>query len=284
MNPFHRLSLILSLGLCLVGASASPADAAPAPRWSISSLALPTDFSTSQNSVENCAPLNFTYPLSSMACNAYSVAATNSGAAATVAKEVTIEDTLPADLDVRSVSLFWIGPRRASAGSEEENLNATGATCTVSLPRVKCSLKASVFKNAGHGLDPDDQLRMMIVVGVDEPATPGPVVNEAAVEGGGAPRQETSSTNSVEEGARFGPALFRIPALASDGLAASQAGSHPSELPTLIGLNSEIREEAQGKVLATSVEDLRDVLVDLPPGLVGSALSTPIRCTFAQLS
>jgi hypothetical protein len=44
-----------------------------------------------------------------------------------------------------------------------------------------------------------------------------------------------------------------------------------------------VREDPEGYTKATTIEDLRDVIVDLPPGLAGSAVSSP-RCTLARLA
>jgi hypothetical protein len=265
-------------------ASATSAVGATAPRWAISSLATPTDFSTIANAETHCSS-NETIPftvLGEVRCDTYMVTATDVGSAPMKAKNVTIEDTLPAGLAVRGVGLFWEANKLNGRG---ENLNSMGKMCSVSLPRVTCTLKASFFSGLGKAVQPDDALKMLVVVAVNEPPVPSPLVNVAKVEGGEAPPAEASATNTLEEGTPpFGLALFSSETLDSEGTAATQAGSHPYELTTTIGLNSQIREEAHSALAGTSVEDVRDVLLDLPSGLAGSALATPVRCSFAQLA
>jgi hypothetical protein len=48
-------------------------------------------------------------------------------------------------------------------------------------------------------------------------------------------------------------------------------------------MTSEIRVGTRCDASATSVEDVKDIVVDLPLGFVGSATAAP-TCTFAQLS
>jgi len=81
----------------------------------------------------------------------------------------------------------------------------------------------------------------------------------------------------------FGFSSFSAPLLGLDGLAETQAGGHPYELAATVDLNTVVRDTPEGKVEATSVQDLRDVIVDLPLGVVGSALSAP-TCTLHELT
>jgi hypothetical protein len=269
--------------------TATPANAATgAPQWAITSLATPTDFTAAANPVpgSECAEDSGRIEgLNSSSCDLYNVAATNVGAAPMKAKEVTLEDTLPPGLSVSHVDLSWIGIQAVSGHGNQENLNASGKLCTISLPLVKCTLSASFFTALGHTLQPDDSLIMTVSVSVTSPVASGPLSNRVVVQGGGALGAEASPHNTLEEGIPpFGPTLFDSPALASEGTPSTQAGSHPYELPTTLGLASAIRVDGEDSSVATSVEDPADILIDLPPGLAGSAISTPALCTFAELS
>ncbi|HTB71546.1 MAG TPA: hypothetical protein VK707_11230 [Solirubrobacteraceae bacterium] len=127
-------------------------------------------------------------------------------------------------------------------------------------------------------------MKMFVSVLVKEPATAGTLVNVASVSGGGAPEATTEAENTLERGAPgFGPSLFEAPLLGVDGLADAQAGDHPYELDTVFGLASTFREVPEAGEKATSVEDVRDVIVDLPAGMAGSGVSAA-RCTLARLS
>jgi hypothetical protein len=82
----------------------------------------------------------------------------------------------------------------------------------------------------------------------------------------------------------FGPSHFGFFIDGVNGAVDREAGGHPYELTTTIDLNSIIsatRESTSSKV--TSVQDVRDVVVDLPLGFVGSTLAAP-RCTLAQMA
>ena len=68
-----------------------------------------------------------------------------------------------------------------------------------------------------------------------------------------------------------------------DGRQDTQAGGHPYELTTTINLNSVIRTAAGGRNIDTSVEDMKDVVANLPLGFAGSTLAAP-ECTLTQLS
>jgi hypothetical protein len=253
------------------------------PHWSIESLAAPTDFSIA----DNPSPCERSAGLSANNCDIYYVNATDVASTAMEAKEVKLEDTLPAGLTVRRVALYWSGIEAVAGHFEQETLNEKVNLCTIEANNVKCVLKANYFSlhTGGHTIQPDDTLKMEVAVTVNEPATPGFLGNHVKVEGGGAPSAQATALNTLEEGQPpFGPTIFSAPTLAPEGTSDIQAGSHPYELPTHLGFASSIKEEVNGATIATSVEDPRDVLVDLPPGLAGSALSTPKLCTFAQLT
>lgn len=277
----RRLAVTLLASLLLsMSAGAVFADAAtPQPRWAIESLSTPTDFAVADNAA-TC-----TNALNAIECDAYYLTATNVGAAPMKAKNVTLEDTLPPGLGVRAVGLYWAGIEAVPPHVENDNLNAAGTRCTVALPVVKCTLKSSFFSELKRPIQPDDSLIVEIAVSVDEPATPGPLTNSVKVEGGEAPTVSASFGNTLEEGPPpFGLRNFFSAALGADGAPAVQAGSHPYELPTHIGLATQIREGGTGFSVAQAVQEPRDILVDLPPGFAGSAVSTPARCTFAELA
>jgi hypothetical protein len=68
------------------------------------------------------------------------------------------------------------------------------------------------------------------------------------------------------------------------GATDTQAGDHPSAFVVKIDPTTDINEGPgpNDGLVENSVEDIRDIVVQLPPGFVGSALATP-RCTFTQL-
>ena len=81
----------------------------------------------------------------------------------------------------------------------------------------------------------------------------------------------------------FGPSSFSFAVTGQDGLPDTQAGGHPYELTARIALNSELRIGPDGTFENTSVQDVRDLVIDLPPGLLVSVPAST-QCMFAQLS
>lgn len=79
----------------------------------------------------------------------------------------------------------------------------------------------------------------------------------------------------------FGIASFDGAVVNQDGTAASQAGSHPYEVSVTIAFNSHSTPDIFDVLVPD--EDVKDVLVDLPPGLVGDPTITPTRCDLADL-
>ncbi len=272
MIGMRRVAPLLgALAVVFLGASTTASGAALSPGWSIESLAMPTNFSASEN-------VNCTESSAFESCDAYHVTVHNVGAAA-ASGPVTLTDVLPEGVTVQRVALF--ASPFSIAGSEPD-LGAFGL-CTTTSP-VKCEYPGP-FKGALPEIfAPDETLKLIVYVKVDEPAGAGPLVNEATVSGGGAASASTSSTNQLSAvSPGFGFSRFALAANGLDGVRDTQAADHPYELTTSIGLNSVRRVAPDGVVGPTSVEDIRDVVTDLPLGFVGSILAAP-QCTFAQLS
>jgi len=240
-------------------------------------------------------------------CDSFVVTAVNVGARPTAEKAVTLTDVVPAGVSVRFVGFFrhtgitlhdsvggseLVGDRVASCTETPVGGGET-AQCGTSPSGggtvVKVTLPSSYFSSRvepERHLLPEEELKLYVSVVVNEPAVAGTLVNEASISGGGvAASASASSENTLEAGLpAFGLSLFDAPLLAADGSAETQAAGHPYELSTKLGLRSAIREGPQGeRSESTSVQDVRDVAVDLPVGVAGSALSTP-RCTLAQLA
>jgi hypothetical protein len=215
-------------------------------------------------------------------CDAYRLTVTNSGSQPT-SNPLTLTDLLPAGLNVlppggnaHHVEFSWAQNRDTLEGGGGERLEES--LCNLEAVPVSCE-----FPNPKI-LEPDQRLEMRVYVTVE----PGAVshLNTASVtEGGGGPVVSTSEDDVISSILPpFGPSAFLSEITAADGSAASQAGAHPYEftnridLNTRIGLNGVTPEQIEG----LSVRGVRDVVVDLPLGFLGSATSTP-QCTFGQL-
>ena len=266
----------LAVGLALIVAGFYPAAAmaiTPEAGWTINTLPAPTNFSTAQNS--RC--ISQSQQSEPHSCDAYVIVAKNAGALPTDGSTVTLEDTLPTGVSVRNVVFDWYG--------NPANVQNLANFCTM-IPTVRCQLPASYFVEVGGSVAPDDALEMTVNVTVDEPAVPGPLANVATVSGGGAVEATTSTESQLTETlAPLGLSGLSSVVAGYAGAPDTQAGSHPYELNTTIDLNNVFVHESpdtSGEISITP-EDIRDVAVDLPPGLVGSALAAP-TCTLAQLT
>ena len=243
---------------------ATPANAAtPAPGWLIQSSAAFTNFSAVKG-------------------GAYTVTAIDVGGLPTDGSEVILTDTLPASLKATSVSLQLSGLNPEGTLIREGKAGEFNGFCTTT--PVRCAIPPSFFAQYGP-IRRDDKLRMFVSATVNKGAEEGPLINEAAIEGGGGARAETSAENQLAEALPpFGPTLFSSYFADPAGQAPTQAGEHPYGLTTPIALaNDPSVRSNEGSHLGGAVEDPRDILVDLPPGLAGSALAAQ-TCTYAQLS
>jgi hypothetical protein len=223
-------------------AAASP----PAPTWTITSVATPTSFSSSDNA--KCSEAG--------RCDSYTALVTNNRSAPTDGSTITIADTLPAGLTVQEVSGFeW---------QRQEPLE-----CTTS--PLQCTLTGP--------LNPDDTMQLTITVEVA--GATGSVVNEASVTGGGA----AAATSTVHTDIDSGPPLFAIQDLsfspsAPDGTNEDLAGQHPYDFTTSFGLPSRISQQGESKYSPS--EQPKDVAVYLPPGFLGDPQAAP-RCPLTLL-
>src|ERR1700728_3372517 len=240
-------ALMPLLVVVLVVFSAPAMAAVSSPGFTIGSLAEPTNFEVGRSGV-------------------YKVTVTNAGSIATGSGEVELRDELPAGLTAQGVEFFWSGVEG----------NIGGGLCATEPHAVACHFPVV--------LDPDETLTMIVPVRA-EPSAPQEVVNRATVSGGGAAEESVAESNEVSSSpVAFGPSNFSFYISGSDGLEDTQAGDHPYELTTTIGLNNAQRGIGpEGVAADTSVQDLKDVVVDLPLGFVGSTLAAP-ECTLAQLS
>jgi uncharacterized repeat protein (TIGR01451 family) len=281
-----RLKFVVALTALVVVAAwgACTASAvAPAPGWTVDSVAAPTNFSAASNA--KCLA-NLGEPIG--ICDAYEVSVINAGSLPSENSPITISDMLPAGLTVQKISLFWSGAARLAqvlpGFNERTDLN-TELGAAVGGPLCTTTPLQCTYPSIGFPIEPDDTLQMVIYVTVDEPGAPGPLHNEARVSGGGAPDVSSSQDNAISSSPpSFGPANFNFFIAGLDGTRDTQAGGHPYELTTTIDVNSVISTQfLEGQPLPTSVQDVKDVVVDLPLGFVGSTLAAP-ECPLHQLS
>ena len=163
---------------------------------------------------------------------------------------VEITDQLPADLAATAISA--------------RPINGVTPKCTVST--VSCTFTGAVY--------PYEQIS--VAVTVKAAAALGAITsvgNTISVSGGGAPA--TSKTLPVRLNASptaFGVNHYELAALGEDGSPATQAGAHPFELTTAIGINQSTLEP---------IEQPKDLTFDLPAGLLGDPTAVP-QCSMVD--
>ena len=272
--------VIASLVFALSAAPVFAAASGPALRTEV--FAIPTSFSVADNA--ECLNALHTGLVEHL-CDEYQVTVTNMGSRPTDGGTVAIADALPAGVTVQKVRFLWSGLPKEDGG-EHEDLAELGLCPSTSNP-VRCELPTG--EDGLPPVAPDETLRMYVYVTV-EPGAAESLTNTASVSGGGAADASTEVQNSNgTPPPSFGVDAFGSFVTGLDGASDTQASAHPYEFTQRIELNNELRispEQGNGGSNPnefTSIHDVRDVAVDLPVGLAGSALATP-TCTLAQLS
>jgi hypothetical protein len=261
--------VLVLLVLILVPGSALAA--LPAAGYTVESFAEPTNFSPSSN-------------------DDYVVRATNVGALAAQGSKIKLTDFLPEGVTVQQIVLHIKSLPGEPTGLEEGDLDVLGfcSVTPVSSGSVSCEYPPGGLGGFLPPLDPDAILEMQVHVSVEANA-PRVLVNKAVVSGGGAPEVATEADNGNSSAPpSFGPSNFNFYIAGQDGRGDTQAGDHPYELATTIALNNTYRipgPEDVGEALLhpTSVEDVKDIVVNLPLGFVGSTLAAP-ECTLSDMS
>ncbi len=185
-----------------------------------------------------------------------------------VSGPVVITDTLPAGLTAQSIAVGLGGYGASEVFGR--------AFCEVQTDEVICTLPeslTSIFPVYGRAYaDVEAQIR----VKVSETAKSGEE-NRVSISGGGALSATVQRPIVVSSAPTpFGVEQYELRAENADGSPDTQAGSHPFQLTSVIGLN----QAAEAGKPPASVKDLR---FDLPPGLVGDPVPFP-QCPLAKFT
>lgn len=129
-------------------------------------------------------------------------------------------------------------------------------------------------------LPPYESLEARIAVEVKEEAKSGEMLEEEV--SGGETRNATAKLPlTVGASTPFGIRDFRLAPENEDGSLQTHAGSHPFQLTSLLDFNETLEDNEHFKTvgkLPTTPELLRNLEVNLPPGLIGNPMLFP-RCT-----
>jgi hypothetical protein len=233
--------------LASIGASSASAAAAK-PGWKLVAVSQPTNFPPTN--LAGCSESQISL------CDSYTWIIQNVGAAASGA-EVVFRDTLPAGLTPIAVE------GRGGLSCEEV---AVAFKCADSEPiAAGAILRVSVYMQLNSGVS-------------------GNLVNAATIEeAGGGSKASLTSENKVDAQ----PSPFAIEAFSFDvhnieGAADSQAGGHPNSVTTNLFFSTELNEKRAAVAPYAPVEEVKDIVVDLPPGLVGDPQTTA-RCPESAL-
>jgi hypothetical protein len=218
-------------------------------------------------------------------CDGYHVSVTNAGAAS-IEGPIVVRDQLPSGLAVGSLSGLLFTRKLLPQGFGEEATEYL-------VPEQQCEKEAvgeavAVKCTFPQALPPDGEIELVLPVTTGAAQTGA--LNLATATGTALSPSEAppsaSATEPLALGAdppSFGPDALVSQITGADGAADSQAGGHPYEMVTRFDLKSAIRNSPEGQSKVTSAQAPKDVVIDLPPGLVGSALATP-KCTFHELA
>jgi hypothetical protein len=224
----------------LVGALALPAApssalaATPAPAWRVESIANPQNFE---------------------------LLVSNVGDAHSTEEAVTVTDTLPPGVGTSGQSgdleAFWACSSTVAAGH-------TVVTCTISGELLRL-LRPGISGTLA-------QLPALPVYVSESVPANSTLINTVKVEGGGAAtvEQKTPMLLNPSSPLSFGLADFGSYLAEASGVPDTQAAGHPNSLTTSFDVNRAVNRAGGTQVTPTrSVQDVKDIVVDLPTGFVG---------------
>jgi uncharacterized repeat protein (TIGR01451 family) len=245
--PVGLSAAIVALSLLL----AIPSLATAGPRWTVVSQA-----KTSVPSGENIT---------------YHVRPQNKGDAAIngAVKPVVFEGVLPTGLSIVSF----------------ESVLREGWECPELVPGAQtftCINSTNIYPAAKDDVGfSDDNINIVVAV-AEGVADPSALTARFALSGGGAPDISVLDPTTITSAPpQFDINAFDTSIRRTDGTAFSQAGGHPDEIVTPLDFNT-FTNQSPVKGDLWPVEPIKDVLVDLPAGLVGNPTAAE-TCATRQL-
>jgi hypothetical protein len=253
-HAHRRLPLCVvaaALAALSVGTASSTADAASRVAWEVETIAQPTSFGATDTE------------------DAYAVVVTNVGSAPS-SGPVTLRDRLPAGV---------VSAGEPRTGGE---WNCTEETAG----EIAC-----VTENAIPAVTPAHAV--LIPVALASGAA-GSVENEVQVSGGVAECGQTgapacpSATATTTTALEQAPTAFGLLGFAGglfDGFGQpfTEAGGHPDALTTAFTFASARTITQQGQFSTAPVENVKQIVIDLPPGLVGDIHALP-TCSLTDMT
>jgi hypothetical protein len=259
MNSERRLLLLFLLVpfllpflICFYCAAGASAAVEPAPAWSVQARPAPSSFSSAQGTACEEQPLGGT---EHGGCDGYVVVLTNVGARSS-GGPVTVIDTLPAGI--------------VTVATPHENGWACSAAQASGHEVVTCTTESEV-----RPLDFSEPIALRVEV----TSASGTPVNRVEAFGGGAPSRAVAETPTPIDAATepFGVREFSSALLDSTGADVSQAASHSAGFTASFAFPSAFSVRAPGTAeeLPFPVQEVNQIAMDLPPGVIGDALAAP---------
>jgi hypothetical protein len=253
---------IVAIAIGIGVSSAQALAAAPTPAWSVQSVAQPTSFSATDNGSLRCSVSILPYSQ----CDRYTIVFTNVGARAS-SGPIIVRDRLPAGMTIS---------HPPGGDNELTGFKWECATEEVAGREIAtCSTESSV-----PALTAATAIEIPVSIG----SVSGSPVNEVEVSGGeaNAPAGVSVPTSVDEPPLSFAPLDFELSLLDSAGILDMQAATHPGVITTsFLFPSANLLEES--KVRPYPVEDVKDIVTDLPAGLIGDALAAP-TCSLSDVT
>lgn len=250
---YRRTGLLLALALTLIASAAFASAAQAEVTWRVNSLASTT------------APAEGTIK--------YYVQITDAGLS-------------PAEGSVNPVAFSGTFPEGLAVGSVAylAGVEGGGWNCSVSgdAHSFSCLNETAYFEPVIYA---GSQTTFAVEASVDPSAQAGEVLTARYEASGGALAAASGSTADpttvAPQAPPFGIDGFDNTASGASGATFATAATHPYQLTTSLDFNTETNP-GSAKGVAWPVQPPRDVVVDLPPGLLGDLATLP-RCTADQL-
>jgi hypothetical protein len=259
MSRLTRIGLsTVTIAIATLALSAGTALATSTPVWNITASASPTNF-----------PLNAPGKLTESIIhrgNESEVLVRNLGdtpiSGATLPIQVTMNLKLPPEVTVAGTEGMICGGRECNA--PVEGMNCAGAIC---------------IANYDGTLPPGQMLSYSVAFNTG--SSPGTGTNAATVSGGEAAGQPLAPAGVVQSlTVSSTPAPFELQpsSLLAEfvnpiGSPETQADSHPYNLSLYFAFTTMSRTGASGRLEDEAVEDVKEIAVELPPGVAGNELS-----------
>lgn len=265
MSAARRLVSLTAL-VAVLALGAAPAHGADTPLLQITSLATPTNFKPNDASGE------YTYDLR----------VANLGAAPTDGTDITIADTLPAGVALKSVSFEL----RTAPGSGHDYGPPGEGVCSSAGQTLTCTLSESIPGAEDPALIyPGEERRLLLAVipgALEEGQT---LVNQVSVSGGGSQSAALASHNQASSTpASGGISFWNARLIEADGTLADRAATHPYQAAFGFAVHTKPAPAGANAAFVPAGGDIKDIRVPLPAGLSGaSAVSAP-RCSAEQFS